>query len=367
MNKLELLAPAQNLECAISAINSGADAIYIGAKSFGARKNAGNSLQDIEKLVNYAHLFNIKVYVTVNTILKDNELEECRKLIWDLYKIKVDALIVQDMGILNMDLPPIALHASTQCNNRTPEKVKFLENIGFRRVILARELPLDKIEKIHKNTNVELEHFIHGALCVCYSGQCYMSEFIGGRSANRGECAQACRMKYTLVDKDNNIILKDKYLLSLKDNNLSKHLDKLIKAGVTSFKIEGRLKDANYVKNIVLFYNNLLQNYPRQAQGKIIADFTPNPYKTFNRGYTDDCLFNKKDNIYNFDTPKSMGEYIGNILSSNGKSFIDKTSKKISPQDGLCFITTNELEGCLVNKVENVKSGIKSHRIKLLI
>ncbi len=359
MNKLELLAPAQNIECAMAAINSGADAIYIGAKSFGARKNAGNPLEDIEKIVNYAHLFNVKVYVTVNTILKDEELETCEKLIWDLYNIKVDALIVQDLGILNLNLPPIALHASTQCDNRSVEKVQFMENVGFRRVILARELSIDKIEKIRKNTNVELEYFVHGALCVCYSGQCYMSEYIGGRSANRGECAQACRMKYSLVDENDNLIARDKYLLSLKDNNLSKHLDKLIKAGITSFKIEGRLKDANYVKNIVLFYNNLLQNYPRQGQGKIISDFTPNPYKTFNRGYTDDYLFDKKDNIYNFETPKSTGEYIGEILSSSGNNFVIKTAKTLNPQDGLCYIANNELEGCLVNKSEVLKSGVK--------
>ena len=363
MEKLELLAPAQNYSCAIAAINSGADAIYIGAVNFGARKNASNSLVDIKKIVDYAHLFNVKVYVTLNTILNDEELIECEKLINELYKIKVDALIIQDFGILKLalenKLPQIVLHASTQCDNRTLEKIKFLQDINFKRAILARELSIEDIEKIHKNTNIELEHFIHGALCVCYSGQCYMSHYIGKRSANKGECAQACRKKYSLVDKKGNFILKNQYLLSLKDNNLSKHLDKLIKAGVISFKIEGRLKDENYVKNITLYYHNLLKNYPRISFGKIIEDFTPNPNKTFNRGYCDDYLFNKKDNIYNFITPKSTGEYIGKVISVNDKNFTIKTKEEINPQDGLCFIAQNELQGCLVNKVEKTKEGVK--------
>ena len=363
MEKLELLAPAQNYACAIAAINSGADAIYIGAPNFGARKNASNSIEDIEKIINYAHLFNVKVYVTLNTILDDDELIECEKLINKLYEIKADALIIQDFGILRLaldnKLPPIVLHASTQCDNRTIEKIKFLENVNFKRAILARELSIEKIEKIKKNTNIELEHFIHGALCVCYSGQCYMSYYIGKRSANRGECAQACRKKYSLIDKKGNYILKNQYLLSLKDNNLSKHLDKLIKAGIISFKIEGRLKDENYVKNIVLYYHNLLKKYPRISFGEIFEDFTPNPYKTFNRGYCDDYLFNKKDNIYNFITPKSTGEYIGKVISSNDKNFTIKTKEEINPQDGLCFIIQNELKGCLVNKIEKIKEGIK--------
>ena len=257
MEKLELLAPAQNYETAIAAINCGADAIYIGAPKFGARVNAKNSLEDIKKVCNYAHLFNVKVYVTLNTILTNEELIECEKLIWELYEIQVDAIIIQDFGILQLSLegklPPIALHASTQCNIRDIEKVQFFEEIGLKRVILARELALTDIEKIRKNTNIQLEHFVHGALCVSYSGQCYMSAFIGGRSANRGECAQACRKKYSVVDKNGKTILKNQYLLSLKDNNLSNHLDKLIKAGVMSFKIEGRLKEENYVKTQFFF------------------------------------------------------------------------------------------------------------------
>jgi len=370
MEKLELLAPAQNYETAISAINSGADAVYIGAPKFGARVNAKNSFDDIKRVCDYAHLFNVKVYVTLNTILNDEELIECEKLIWKLYEIQVDAIIIQDFGILQLSLegklPPIALHASTQCDIRDIEKVQFFEEIGLKRVILARELPLEKIEKIRKNTNIQLEHFVHGALCVSYSGACYMSAFIGGRSANRGECAQSCRKKYSLVDKDGKTILKNQYLLSLKDNNLSNHLDKLIKAGIMSFKIEGRLKDENYVKNTVLFYHNKLKKYPRQSFGSIISDFTPNPSKTFNRGFCDDYLFNKKDNIYNFTSPKSMGEYLGNVISANDKCFVVKTKAEISAQDGLCFVLGNELVGCLVNSAEKTKDGIKIYPNKKL-
>lgn len=363
MERLELLAPAQDYKTAISAINCGADAIYIGAHSFGARINASNSLEDIKKVIDYAHLFNVKVYITINTILNDEELKECEKLIHKLYEIQADAIIFQDFGILELSLenklPPIVLHASTQCDIRTLEKVKFFEEIGIKRVILARELSLNQIEKIRKNTNIQLEHFVHGALCVSYSGQCYLSHFIGKRSANKGQCAQACRKKYSLVDEEGKTILKNQYLLSLKDNNLSNHLDKLIKAGVMSFKIEGRLKDENYVKNTVLYYHEKLKNYPRQSYGQIIKDFTPNPNKTFNRGFCDDYLFNKKDNIYNFNSPKSMGEFIGEIISSNEKNFVIKTKAEINPQDGLCFISNNELIGCLVNKCEKTKDGVK--------
>lgn len=363
MEKLELLAPAQNYDTAIAAINSGCDAIYIGANSFGARANAKNSLEDIKKVVDYAHLFNVKVYVTINTILTDDELLECEELIKELYEIQVDAIIFQDFGILQLSLenklPPIVLHASTQCDNRTLEKIKFFEEIGIKRVILARELPLFEIEKIKKNTNIQLEHFVGGALCVCYSGQCYMSAFIGNRSANRGQCAQACRKKYSILDKNGKQILKNQYLLSLKDNNLSSHLDKLIKAGVISFKIEGRLKDENYVKNTVLYYHNLLKKYPRQSYGEVISDFVPDLNKTFNRGFCDDYLFDKKDNIYNFNSPKSIGEYIGEVITSNDKCFVIKTKLQISPQDGLCFMFENEFGGCLVNSIEKTKDGIK--------
>ena len=363
MEKLELLAPAQNYSCAISAINCGADAIYIGANAFGARVNAKNSLSDIKKIIDYAHLFNVKVYVTINTILDDEELKLAKKLIEQLYEIKVDAIIIQDFGILNLalkgELPPIVLHISTQGDNRELEKIKYFEKLNIKRVILARELPLSKIEEIRKNTSLELEHFVLGALCVSYSGQCYLSCFMGGRSANRGECAQACRKKYSLVDKDGNIIAKKQYLLSLKDNNLTSHFEKLAKAGIKSFKIEGRLKDENYVKNNVLYCHNLLKKFPRTSIGEVISDFEANIEKTFNRGYTEDYLFSKKDNIYNFSSPKSKGERLGTIISINDKNFVIKTKASISPQDGLVVTSKGDLEGCLVNKKEDTKEGVK--------
>ncbi len=370
MQKLELLAPAKNYTTAIDAINSGADAVYIGANLFGARHSASNSIEDIKKVTDYAHLFNVKVYVTLNTILDDDELIEAEKIIKQLYKIKVDAVIIQDFGILNLaaenKLPPIVLHASTQCDIRDLEKVKFFEEIGLKRVILARELTLTDIEKIRKNTNIELEHFIAGALCVCYSGQCYLSSYIGQRSANRGQCAQACRKQYSLINKKGEYLAKNKYLLSLKDNNLSSHLDKLIKAGVTSFKIEGRLKDENFIKNNVYFYHKLLEKYPRISKGKILADFTPKLEKTFNRGFCDDYLFNKKDNIYNFLTPKSTGEFLGKITSINENNFTVKTNSSVNPQDGLIFISDNSISGCLVNKTDKLKDGIKIYPNKKL-
>ena len=269
MKYTELLAPAKDKDTAIAAINSGADAVYIGAPAFGARASAGNSIDDIKEIVEFAHIFNVKVHVTINTILKDNELPLAVELIRKLYDIGVDAIIVQDMGIVNLavenKLPPIVLHASTQCNNRTLEKVKFFEDIGFSRVILARELSIEQIKNICENTNVEIETFVHGALCVSYSGQCYMSCFIGGRSANRGECAQPCRKKYTLVDDKGNILAKDKHLLSLKDFNASRHLSELVNAGVKSFKIEGRLKDLNYVRNVTAYYRQKLDEISKKC------------------------------------------------------------------------------------------------------
>ncbi len=363
MEKLELLAPAKDYNTALDAINCGADAIYIGANKFSARKNASNSIEDIKKIVDYAHIFNVKVYVTLNTILNDEELKEAIKIIDELYKIKVDALIIQDFGLLQLSLEnkiaPIVLHMSTQADNRTLKKVKFFEQIGIKRVILARELTIDEIKKMKKNTSLELEHFVAGALCVCYSGICYMSQYIGQRSANRGVCAQACRKKYSLVDDKGKYIIKNKHLLSLKDNNLSKHLDKLIKAGVKSFKIEGRLKESNYIKNNVSYYNNMLKGYPRTSHGKIISDFTPNPYKTFNRGFCDDYLFNKKDNIYFFDTPKSKGELLGKVTSIGQNFFTVKTNLKINHQDGLFFKSGDDFTGCLVNRAEVIKEGYK--------
>jgi len=277
---LELLSPAKNLATGIAAIDSGADAVYMGAGRFGARVAAGNSIQDIRELAAYAHKFFCKVYVTVNTLLYEHELEEAEKLIWQVYEAGADAIIIQDPAILMMNLPPVSLHASTQMHNNTPERVKFLQNAGLGRVVLARELSLEQISEIKANTSIELEAFIHGSLCVSYSGRCYLSETIGGRSANRGECAQPCRNSYDLVDETGKAIISDRHLLSLRDLNLSTHLGALIDAGITSFKIEGRLKDIDYVKNITFYYNQLLNkeisgkpglktSFIRQQRGKV--------------------------------------------------------------------------------------------------
>ncbi len=368
MNTVELLAPAKNLETAIAAINSGADAIYIGATDFGARKNAPNSFEDIEQLVNYAHLFNVKVHVVINTILNDNELNTAIKMVETLYNIGVDAIIVQDMGLIKAaidgKLPPIEIHASTQCDNRTLEKAKFFDSMGLSRVILARELSIDKIEEICNNVNCEVETFIHGALCVSYSGQCYLSYVNGGRSANRGECAQPCRKKYSLVDESGKVILKDKYLLSLKDFNASESIEKLVNIGVKSFKIEGRLKDITYVKNVVAYYNNLLNKFAhRTSSGKVCLDYVPNVDKTFNRGYTEYFL-NDREQCFNFLSPKSRGEKIGKIKRIFHNYF--EIDADLSPQDGLCFINNGEMTGFLVNRVDgnkvypNKMDGLKS-------
>ena len=365
VQKVELLAPAKDKKTAITAINSGCDAIYIGASNFGARKKVPNSLEDIKEIVDYAHKFYVKVHVTVNTILTDDEILKAKELIQKLYDIGVDAIIVQDMGIFKLaidnELPPIALHASTQCDNRDLEKVKFFDDMGVSRVILARELSLEKIKEICANTNAEIETFIHGALCVSYSGQCYFSHYIGGRSANRGECAQACRKKYTLVDERGNIIAKDKYLLSMKDFNASRHLESLIDAGVKSFKIEGRLKDENYVKNVVAYYRQEIDKFaPKTSSGRVFLDFEPDVKKSFNRGFTDYFLDGRK-RCFNFESPKSLGEKLGKITKV-GKDYFEigrtdykmaggQAGIKINSQDGLYF----NGNGCLVNKVEGNK------------
>ncbi len=352
----ELLSPAKNKKTAFSAINYGADAIYIGATAFGARKNAGNSIEDIEEIVNYAHKFYVRVYVTINTILDDKELLEAEKLIHQLYKIGVDAIIIQDMGIIELaiegKIPPIPIHMSTQCDNRTAEKISFFENIGAQRVILARELPIKQIEKLPSG-NIELEAFIHGALCVSYSGQCYLSCANGGRSANRGECAQPCRKKYSLVDEDNKIIAKNKYLLNLKDFNASCHLKELISAGVKSFKIEGRLKDENYVKNVVSYYRKEIDKIGKKnSSGEIFLDFEPNVNKSFNRDFTDYFLCGRKS-CHNFLSPKSLGEKLGKITKI-GKNYFE-INAEINKQDGLCYFINDNLQGCLVNNVDGRK------------
>ncbi len=364
MQTVELLSPAKNATFGIEAINHGADAVYIGAPKFGARSAAGNSMQDIESLINYAHKFNARIYIALNTILKGNELPEAQQLIRNLYNVGADAIIIQDMGILQLDLPPIALHASTQTDNRTVEKVDFLEKAGFSQVVLARELSLEQIKNISSRTSVPLEVFVHGALCVSYSGQCYISQSLGKRSANRGECAQYCRLPYNLIDAEGKTILADKHLLSLKDLNLSNYLTDLIDAGVYSFKIEGRLKDLDYVKNVTAFYRQRLDEIlstsktkKKSSSGNIFYFFEPNPEKTFHRGST--CYFlhgRTEDTIASFDTPKSTGEYIGKINDVT-KNYFTISKNKLSPTlhngDGLCFINKRgEFCGFRLNKVE---------------
>ena len=324
--KIELLAPAKNLECGIEAVNHGADAVYIGAPKFGARAAAVNSLEDIAALVAYAHLYNVRIYVTVNTILKEEELAETEKMIWELYRIGVDALIVQDMGITRLNLPPIPLHGSTQMDNRTPEKVRFLADAGFRQVVLARELSLQEIRRIHETCpETPLEVFVHGALCVSYSGQCYVSQACFGRSANRGECAQFCRLPFSLVDADGKTIVRDKHLLSLKDLNQSEVLEDLLDAGASSLKIEGRLKDVSYVKNVTAAYRSKLdaifarrKEYVRASSGTCRFDFTPRLDKSFSRGFTHYFLQGRDREISSFDTPKSLGEEMGTMKEQRG-------------------------------------------------
>lgn len=356
LRKTELLAPAKNKIAAFAAINSGADAVYIGAPAFGARVAASNSFEDIQEIVNFAHKFNVKVHVTVNTILKDEELPEAVKLIEKLYEIGVDAIIIQDAGLMKLavenKLPPIVLHASTQCNNRSLEKIKFLEEVGFSRAVLARELSLEQIKNICQNTDIEIETFVHGALCVSYSGQCYMSCSIGGRSANRGECAQPCRKKYSLVDDKGNFIARDKHLLSLKDFNASKYLENLVNAGVKSFKIEGRLKDVNYVRNVTAFYRQELDKFSgKTSSGKVFLDFEPDLKKSFNRGFTSYFL-EKREKCFNFNSPKMKGEKVGKIVkSAEGWIEFEKNSVQLSVQDGICYFEEDELKGCLVNKI----------------
>ncbi len=361
---IELLSPAKNLECGIAAIDHGADAVYIGAPKFGARASAGNSIEDIAKLVDYAHLFNARIYVTLNTILTDSELEETEQLIWRLYHIHVDALIVQDMGITRLNLPPIPLHASTQMDNRTPEKVRFLADAGFKQVVLARELSLEDIKNIHEACpDVPLEVFVHGALCVSYSGQCYASQACFGRSANRGECAQFCRLPFNLVDADGKEIMHEKHLLSLKDMNQSELLEQLMDAGARSFKIEGRLKDVDYVKNVTAAYRQKLdaifqlrKEYRKASSGTSTYTFKPDLSKSFNRGFTHYFLEGRQSDIAQFNTPKAMGEEMGRVKEVRGNSITVAGIKPFHNGDGLCYIDTEgKLQGFRVNKVEQNK------------
>ena len=363
MRKLELLAPAKDLKCGIAAIDCGADAVYIGAARFGARQAVGNSIDDINELCEYAHKFGCKVYVTVNTIIYDNELEDTQKLLNELGRIGVDAILVQDMGITKLQLPQnVALHASTQTDNRSAEKVEWLARHNFDRVVLARELSLEEIRNIHRRVpQTELEVFVHGALCVSYSGVCYASEYCFGRSANRGACAQFCRMKFDLTDKDGNEIINQAHLLSLKDMCRIDSLELLADAGVTSFKIEGRLKDINYVRNVTAAYNKQLNEiisrrgseYERASSGVCDIRFTPNLNKTFNRGFTDYFLNGRTSDLASFYTPKAMGEYVGKVKEIRGNSFNVAGTTSFANGDGLCFINSNnELEGFRINRAE---------------
>lgn len=355
MRKIELLAPAKTADIGIEAIRHGADAVYIGAAYFGARAAAGNSVEDITRLVNYAHLFKARVYVTVNTIIFDNEVEKVEQLIWQLYETKVDALIVQDLRLLSLNLPPIPLHASTQMDNRTVEKVQRLAQLGFRQVVLARELTTESIADIHQHCpDTTLEVFVHGALCVSLSGRCNASEALFGRSANRGECAQICRMKFDLL-ANGKTVMKDKHFLSLKDNCQMDNLEALLQAGASSLKIEGRLKEADYVKNVTAAYSQALDQviarhpdeYCRAASGHVALKFEPNVWKSFNRGFVKNV--NKPD--ANFDTPKAMGEPVTHqMVLHNG--------------DGLCYLDRGQLVGFRINNADTFRpiKGIKYYR-----
>ena len=362
MTPLELLAPAKNLACGIAAIDHGADAVYIGAPKFGARAAVGNSIDDVRQLCDYAHLFGAKIYVTLNTIVYDNELDEVHRLIDQLAEIGVDAILVQDMGLLQfMQDKPFEIHASTQTDNRTADKVRWLQQVGFSRAVLARELSADEIAEIHREVpNIELEVFVHGALCVSYSGICYASQHCFGRSANRGECAQFCRMRFSLVDADGAEIEHERYLLSLKDMNQSENLEKLIQAGAVSFKIEGRLKDVAYVKNVTAAYSELLNafirkhkdEYCRASKGRCDYTFTPNLKRTFNRGYTTYFVNGRQPDIASFDTPKAVGEFVGKVKEIRHDSFNVAGTASFANGDGLCFLNDDrQFEGFRANRV----------------
>ena len=354
--KLELLSPAKNLEFGREAINHGADALYIGAPAFGARAAATNTLENVEALVKYSHLYGCKVFATVNTLLFDDELEAAVGMIRRLYNIGVDALIIQDLGLLECDLPPIELHASTQCHNATVERVKFMESVGFKRVILARETSLEQMRALREATTVDLEAFVHGALCVSYSGQCYMSQYLTGRSGNRGCCSQPCRSTYDLVTADGHLLMKDRHLLSLRDFNASQQLQNMIDAGITSFKIEGRLKDLSYVKNITAYYrqllDNLMEGHQKASSGRCTYTFTPDPDRTFNRGYTDYFLCGRQP-MASFDTQKSLGKRIGKVTAIGRRTLTLDGTEPLANGDGLCYFDADHrLQGFLVNEVQ---------------
>lgn len=353
--KIELLSPAKNLEFGREAINHGADALYIGAPAFGARQAATNSIDDIDQLVQYAHLYGSKVFATVNTLLFDNELELAVAMIHQLYNCGVDALIIQDLGLLECNLPPIELHASTQCHNADIERIKFMESVGFKRIILARETSLEQMRQIRQATTVDLEAFVHGALCVSYSGQCYMSQYLNGRSGNRGSCSQPCRSTYDLYNGDGRLLIKERHLLSLRDFNASQQIASMIDAGITSFKIEGRLKDLGYVKNVTAYYrrilDNLAESHERASSGTCTFLFEPDVEKTFNRGYTDYFL-RQRQPMASFATQKSIGKYVGKVTSVGSYTLTVSGNEQFCNGDGICFLDAEgRMQGFLVNDV----------------
>ncbi len=361
VHHLELLSPARDAIIAKEAILHGADAVYIGGPSFGARHNASNSLSDIAELVEFAHLFHAKVFVTINTILHDDELEPAQQLICQLYEAGVDAVIVQDLGVMEMDLPPIELHASTQTDIRTLEKAKFLSQAGFSQLVLARELNLQEIREISQNVDSAIEFFIHGALCVAFSGQCNISHAQTGRSANRGDCSQACRLPYTLKDDEGRVVAYDKHLLSMKDNNQSANLRDLVDAGVRSFKIEGRYKDMTYVKNITAYYRQQLDEIllerpelARSSSGFTEHYFAPDPDKTFHRGSTDYFVTDRKIDIGAFDSPKFIGLPVGEILGIGRNDISVQTTEPLANGDGLNVLYKREVIGFRANTVQQV-------------
>ena len=387
--RIELLSPARNATCGIEAIKHGADAVYIGGPNFGARAAAGNSVEDIQRLCDFAHTYGARIYVTLNTILWDEELNDAERLIWQLYNAGVDALIVQDMSLLEMNLPPIALHASTQMDNCTPEKAQMLEAAGFKQIVLARETSLEQTKRISESVSVPLEAFVHGALCVSYSGRCYASQHCFKRSANRGCCAQFCRLSFDLIDENNHAVIADKHLLSLKDMNRTSSLEEMMDAGVRSFKIEGRLKDPTYVKNVTAWYRNEIDkvlarrsdDYIRSSYGQSHIQFTPNVERSFNRGFTNYFLHGRTtEKIHAFYTPKAIGAYVGKVTQVDKKCFrfapTPHLAAPLTAGDGLCFVDNREkLQGFRVNKVEgewvfpanadvlsSLKSGSPLHR-----
>lgn len=365
-NQLELLAPARDAAIGIEAVNHGADAVYIGAPAFGARAGAGNELASIAGLIEHAHRYHARIYITLNTILRDDELEPARKLAWDCYHMGADALIIQDMGLLELDMPPMQLHASTQCDIRTPEKAKFLQDVGFSQLVLARELDLQQIAEIRAATSVPLEFFIHGALCVAYSGQCYISHAQTGRSANRGDCSQACRLPYQVKDQGGRIIAYDKHVLSLKDNDQSANLAALVDAGIQSFKIEGRYKDMAYVKNVTAHYRVLLDQLMEQrpglkpaSSGRCTFSFSPDPSQNFNRGATDYFVQGRQQDIGAFDSPKNPGQPIGHLVRIHKDHLEVESNAELHNGDGLCYYDLrNDLQGLAVNTATQVKGKL---------